>query len=295
VITGSSTVQPISSAVAEQFSEANPDVAPSVDGPGTGDGFKTFCAGEADITGASRKIKDEEATSCADGGVKFVELKVGIDGLTVATNPKNTAVECLDNAALYALMGPESEGFGNWSDANALATELGSKYTTLPDAALDVFGPGEESGTYDTFVEFAIAKTAESREQEKVTRPDYNASANDNVIVEGIEGSDTSLGWVGYAYFKEQGDKMRSIAIADKEGNCVAPTDDTVADGSYPFSRGLYIYVNVDKAKANPAVAGYVDYYLSDEGIASVSEVGYVAEPAAELTAARDSWTAAKA
>jgi phosphate transport system substrate-binding protein len=293
VVSGSSTVQPISSAVAELFAAANPDAAPSVDGPGTGDGFKLFCAGDADVTGASRTIKDEEAASCADAGVNFVELKVGLDGLTVATSPNNTAIECLDNAALYALLGPESEGLGNWSDANALATELGSKYTTLPDAPLDVFGPGEESGTYDTFVEFAIADLAEERGQEEVVRADYSASPNDNVIVQGIEGADTSIGWVGFAYFVEQGDKMRAIAVADDAGTCVTPSVETVSDGSYPFSRELYIYVNVDKAKENPAVKAYVDLYLSDAGIATVSEVGYVAEAAEDLEAARGAWTAA--
>ena len=270
-VTGSSTVEPISIRVGELAGElSGGDLAVTVEGPGTGDGFKKFCAGEGDVTGASRAIKDEEAQACADAGVNYVELQVGIDGLTVATSPNNAAVECLDVPALYALLGPESEGFENWSDANDLATELGSAYVPLPDAPLVISGPGEESGTYDTLVEFVAKKIAEERGTDDAFRADYAASANDNLIVEGIEGSDTSLGWVGYAYYKAEAERMKAIAIADKEGNCVAPTDETVADGSYPFSRPLFIYVNVDKAKENPGVASYVDLYLSEQGFAEV-------------------------
>ena len=287
VVSGSSTVEPISSSVAEAFSAANPKVAISVDGPGTGDGFQLFCAGETDISDASRPIKDEEAQACAEAGIDYVELAVAIDGLTVATNPDNGAVECLDVPALYALIGPESQGFGNWSDAAELGAEVGSALT-FPDAPLDIFGPGEESGTYDTFVEFAIADLAEERGQGEFTRPDYNSSPNDNVIVEGIEGSATSLGWVGFAYYQEQGDKMKGLAIDTGEG-CVLPTPETVADGSYPFSRTLYIYVS-KASMAEPAVKAYVDYYLSDEGIAAVTEVGYVQLPTDVLGATRDAW-----
>lgn len=290
VVSGSSTVEPISSAVAEAFSAANPNVAISVDGPGTGDGFKLFCSGETDISDASRPIKDEEAQSCADAGIEYIELAVAIDGLTVATNPNNSAVECLDIPALYALVGPESTGFGNWSDAAAIGAELGST-SVFPDAPLDVYGPGEESGTYDTFVEFAIDPFAEDRGQDGATRPDYNSSPNDNVIVEGIEGSDTTLGWVGYAYYKEQGEKMKALGIDAGEG-CVVPTEETVQDGSYPFSRTLYIYVSKAAAMEKPAVKAYVDYYLSAEGLASVSEVGYVDLDPATLTATQDAWAA---
>lgn len=293
-VTGSSTVEPISVRVSELADElSGGGLAATVEGPGTGDGFKLFCAGDADVTGGSRAIKDEEAQACADAGVNFVELQVAIDGLTVATNPANTAVECLDTAALYALIGPESEGFANWSDANALATELGSKHVPLPDAPLVITGPGEESGTYDSFVEFAITKIAKEREQDAGTRADYTSSANDNLIVEGIEGSDSSLGWVGYAYYQAEGDSMKAIAIENEDGACVAPTDETIADGSYPFSRPLFVYVNVDNAASNPAVKSFIDLYLSDEGIATVGDAGYVAETAEQLQAARDTWAAA--
>jgi phosphate transport system substrate-binding protein len=153
-VTGSSTVEPISVLVGELADEmSGGNLAVTVEGPGTGDGFKKFCAGEADISDASRPIKDEEAQTCADAGIEFVEIEVAIDGLTVATSPNNTDVTCLDYPAIYSLVGPESEGFGNWSDAQALATELGST-VTFPDADLVITGPGPESGTYDTFVEF---------------------------------------------------------------------------------------------------------------------------------------------
>ena len=164
-VTGSSTVEPISIRVGELADElSSGGLKVTVEGPGTGDGFKKFCGGEADVADASRPINDEEAQLCADGGVEYVELEVAIDGLTVATNPADTAIECLDIPALYALIGPESEGFANWSDANELATEVGSAYAPFPaDAPLVIYGPGEESGTYDSFVEFAIAGLAEER------------------------------------------------------------------------------------------------------------------------------------
>lgn len=292
-VTGSSTVEPISVLVSE-LAETKSDggLAVTVEGPGTGDGFKKFCAGEADITDASRTIKDEEAKQCADAGIEYVELAIAIDGLTVATNPKNTAVECLDVPALYALMGPESEGFKSWKDAAALATELGSK-SVLPDAPLTVTGPGSESGTYDSFVEFAVTKIADERAKDDKLRADYTASPNDNVIVEGIEATDTSLGWVGYAYYEAEKAKMKALGVDGGEG-CVLPTAETIADGSYPFSRTLYMYVSKKAMATNPAIAGYVDLYLSAEGLAKVTEAGYVALPTDKLAATTSAWTAGK-
>ena len=140
-VTGSSTVEPISIKVGELAGTSDEgNLKVTVEGPGTGDGFKKFCAGDGDVTGASRPIKEEEATQCADAGIEYVELAVAIDGLTVATSVNNTAIECLDKAALYALIGPESEGFSSWADGNTLAGELGSAYT-LPDAPLSIYGP----------------------------------------------------------------------------------------------------------------------------------------------------------
>ena len=294
-VTGSSTVEPISTGVAEAFAEANEGFDFTVEGPGTGDGFKKFCAGEADISDASRAIKDEEAAACAEAGIEYVELKVAIDGMSVLTSVNNTAIACLSFPDLYALMGPESTGFAKWSDAAAIATELGSS-TVLPDAELVVTGPGEESGTFDSFVELAIAKIAESREQEPNTRPDYTASANDNAIIDGISGTDTSLGWVGYAFAEENRDKVNEIAIAkEANGECVAPTPETIADGSYPLSRPLFIYVNKAKAAENPAVGAYVDYYLAEGTISTVLEtVPYVNLTPEALAETRTAWEAAK-
>src|SRR5688572_7557127 len=193
VISGSSTVEPISSIVGADFNAANPGVQYSVDGPGTGDGFSQLCEGSIDIADASRAIEEDEAALCEESGVNYIELQVGIDGISVITSPANTAVTCLSFADLYALTGPESQGFQTWDAANALADEIGSgdfgdAHTPFPSMALDITAPGEESGTYDTYVEFVIADLAEARATDEATRPDYQASADDNVIIENIGG-----------------------------------------------------------------------------------------------------------
>lgn len=292
-ISGSSTVLPISQGVAEAFNEENPDVAISVDGPGTGDGFKLFCAGTTDISDASRKIKDTEVQLCADGKVDYIELKVAIDGMSILTSKNDTtAPTCLSFADLYALIGPESEGFDRWKDAQTLATELGST-TTFPDAQLSIYGPGEESGTYDYFVEQVVTPIATERSKDKVTRKDYQSSPNDNVIIEGIAGSDTSLGWVGYAYAEENLDKVKFVEVAGKDGTCVAPTTDTIASATYPLARDLYIYVNKDKAAANPALAAFVDFYLAEGTVSTINEtVGYIDLAPDVLAASRAAWDA---
>ena len=288
VVSGSSTVEPISAAVGTAFQEAAPGVAVNVDGPGTGDGFARLCAGEIDIADASRAIKDEEAAACADAGITYTELYIGVDALTVATNPNNADISCLTFADLYALIGPESEGFENWSDAQDLATELGST-TTFPDAPLVITGPGQESGTYDYFVETVIAPIAEERGVDAAARLDYNASPNDNVIVEGIEGDDSSLGWIGFAYFQAEADRMKAIEIDGGDG-CVAPSVETALDGSYPISRPLYIYVSNTSIEENPAVVPFVDFYLA--GLeASVGDAGYAPLPEDTYQETLAAWT----
>ena len=294
VISGSSTVEPISSLVAELFQDANPDVTITVEGPGTGDGFELFCAGEIDISDASRPIEDDEAKNCEKAGVDYVELEVALDGLTVMTSPANEAVTCLNLGDLYALLGPESEGFSTWSDADALANEVGGT-DSFPDTSLDVTGPGEESGTYDAMIDLAgIEDTAIGRDvpedEAAALRPDYQSSPNDNIIIQGIEGSDSSLGWVGFAYAQNAGEGVKELEI-DGGGGCVAPTYESISDASYPLSRSLYIYVNTEKAAENAALSAYVDYYLSDEGITAVAEAGYVDLPADRLEAARTAWS----
>jgi len=298
-VSGSSTVLPISQGVAEAFNATNPGVAVSVDGPGTGDGFKLFCKGETDISDASRAIKDEEKKLCSDGGIEYIELKIAIDGLSILTSKNNSsAPECLSYADLYALVGPESEGFKNWKDAQALATELGST-TKFPDASLTISGPGEESGTYDYFVEQIVTPTATARKLEEAkltaTRKDYQSSPNDNVIIEGIAGSDTSLGWVGYAYAEENLDKVKFFKVAKEAGKCVDPTTETIASNEYPLSRPLFIYVNKAKVASNPALAPFVDFYLKDGTIADVNnDVGYVDLAPDVLAQSRSTWEGAK-
>jgi len=268
-VSGSSTVEPISIAVGNAFADANPDVAITVQGPGTGDGFAQFCAGETDISDASRPIKSAEVETCADNGIDFVELKVAVDGLSVITSAENDSVECLSFVDLYALLGPDALGVNNWSDATEAAdvvagtvTDLGAVHTPYPDADLTVTAPGEESGTFDSFVEIVIEEVGDELGVEDANvRPDYTASPNDNVIIEGVSANPTSLGWVGYAFVEENLDVVKPLQIDGGEG-CVAPTPETIATGEFPIARDLYIYVSMPALDANEALAPFVDYYL---------------------------------
>lgn len=293
VISGSSTVEPISALNAEKFNEGNV-LAISVSGPGTGDGFKMFCNAEIDIADASRPIKDEERAECEKNGVDYVELKIANDGLSVITSKQNDAVKCLAFGDLYALLGPESNGFTQWSDADKLSQEVGGKFAPYQDKQLAITAPGEESGTYDSFIELALKDIAEERGQQAAVRKDYTSSPNDNVIVQAIAGSPSTLGWVGYAFVVENLDKVKAIEVDGGKG-CVAPTDATVADASYPLSRPLFIYVNKQKAVASKGVRDFVDFYLSDAGIASVSEAGYVKLSDSDYQKARQTWEAVTA
>ncbi|MGH8953015.1 MAG: substrate-binding domain-containing protein [Acidimicrobiia bacterium] len=296
VVSGSSTVEPITARVGEAFDGANPGVATSVEGPGTGDGFARFCAGETDISDASRPISDEEIAECEAAGIEYVELHIATDGLTVMTNPTNEAVTCLAFTDLYALLGPESEGFANWSDANELAAELGAPNAPYAEESLVITAPGEESGTYDSFVELVIAEIAEERlgEDNDFTRADYNASANDNVIVQGITENPTSLGWVGFAFFEENQDVLKAIEIDSGESGCVAPSTETIASFEYPLARPLFIYVTTNDLASRPDLSAFGDFYVSDEGLAFVSEAGYVQLPAEDIEATRAAWEGAR-
>lgn len=294
-VSGSSTVEPISAANARKFNSENPDVAISVEGPGTGDGFELFCNGETDISDASRPIDtEEEVPLCEENGVEFIELKVGIDGIAVLTSVDNTEIECLSFRDLYALLGAESEDFKTWADANELAEEIGAEHAPYPDVPLEITAPGEESGTYDSFAEIVLEDIAyEERkisEDESPIRPDYQASPNDNVIIEGIKGSASSLGWVGFAFYAQNQDTVRAIPVAEEGDDCVEPTVETIQAVEYPISRNLYIYVNKAKVAENPALEAYVDFYMSDEGFATVSEVGYVDLAEDEIENTRSVW-----
>lgn len=288
-ISGSSTVEPITSLVAENFQGQNAGVDIAVEGPGTTDGFVKFCAGETDINDASRVISDEEIAACQAGGVDYIELAIGKDALTVVANPENP-VDCLALGDLYALFGPESKGFANWSDADALAKEVGGN-GSFPDLPLTIVAPGEESGTYGSFIDLATKSIAGERGQDPddVLRPDYQISADDNVIIDNAEGTPGGLGFVGFSYAQNAGAQVKELQV-DNGGGCVSPGVETVNDGTYPLGRTLFIYVSKEKLASSPALKAFVDYYLSDEGIASVTDVQYIALPDADLEASRSTW-----
>jgi len=300
VISGSSTVQPISNLVAELFNdEVAPGVAISVDGPGTSDGFVLFCDGETDVQDASRAIEQEEIDACAANGVEYAEIQVAYDGLSVMTNPANADVSCLNNGDLYALFGPQSNGIDTWNGADSLASEVGGT-GGFPSLPLEITAPGEESGTYDAFIDLSgiediAIEQGVPEDEAGALRTDYQGSPDDNVIIAAMEGSDSPLGFVGYAFAEGAGEGVKILEIDDGSG-CVAPTRDTIADGSYPLSRPLFIYVNTGNLADSPALQAFVDYYMTDTGmIEAVTGVGYVELPADLIEASRTAWESASA
>ena len=282
LVSGSSTVEPISVRVAELFETVNPDVRVDVDGPGTGDGFALFCDGLTDISDASRPIRDSEAATCAENGVEFTEILVGIDGIAVMTNEANTAIDCVSFEDLYSLIGPESEGIDNWAGGNDLLGE------GLPDAPLGIFGPGVESGTFDSFVEIVIEDIAEEQGVEATTRTDYSPSADDSQILGGIQTSDTSLGWVGFAFAEPAPVKL--LEVENEDGTCVPANAETIASNEYPISRNLFIYVNDGNAAEKPGLQEFVDFYVNDGLDTAVAEVGYVELTDASKDEVRAAW-----
>jgi phosphate transport system substrate-binding protein len=294
-VSGSSTVLPISSLVAELFNEdVSPNVQITVDGPGTGDGFVLFCDGETDVSDASRPIEQEEADACSKNGIEYIELAVAYDGITVMTNPANADVTCLNKGDLYALFGPESDGIDTWDGADSLAQQVGGT-DGFPNAPLEITAPGEESGTYDAFIELAgIEDTALAQgvaeDKAASLRTDYQASPDDNVIITAMEGSDSPLGFVGFAYAENAADQVKILQV-DGGSGCIEPTRDTIADASYPLSRTLYVYVNRAKLADSPALQSFVDYYVSDSGlIDAVDQTGYVELPTDQIAATRSTW-----
>lgn len=241
-------------------------------------------------------------SACGGGSTPTAPTATSAPGGTPApaSAPAGAAAPaCLSFADIYALVGPESLGFTDWSQATEIASALGSS-TVFPTLPLTITGPGEESGTFDSFVELTgIAGAAEERgipEDQATIRPDYTANANDNAIIEGVAGSAGSFGWVGFAFLEENLDKVKPISIAkEPNGTCVEPTATSIASNDYPISRDLYIYVNKAKIAENPAVAAFVDYYLADGTIDGVlQKVPYVPLAADALKASQDTWAAAK-
>jgi phosphate transport system substrate-binding protein len=291
-ISGSSTVEPITSLVAEKFQAEHPGVQIAVDGPGTSDGFELFCNGETDVSDASRATHEEELAACREQGIEPVELEIGLDALTVVGNPENP-LDCLSFGDLYALFGPESEGFASWADANALAAEVGGA-GGFPDEPLTIVAPGTESGTFGSFIEIALGDLLEERGQEEALRTDYQSSADDNVIIDNAAGNPSGLGFVGFSYAQAAGGAIKEFQV-DGGSGCVEPSAETVIDGSYPIARSLYVYVNPNRVAENPALEPFVDFYLTEEGLASVEEVEYVGLPADRLDASRAAWKEATA
>ena len=186
----------------------------------------------------------------------------------------NSPIECVTFNDIYGLVGPESTGFGSWADANSLIQELGGA-GDLPDAPLDIFGPGEESGTFDSFIEIVLEDIADERGQEAITRPDYNPSADDNVILQGIQGSDTSFGWVGFAFAANAAD-VKLLQVDNGESGCIEANPDTIATAEYPIARPLFIYVNNAKYAESAALQAFTEFYLGTGLDQAVGEVGYV-------------------
>ena len=275
-VDGSSTVAPISKAIAEDFAKANPGVKVPVGTSGTGGGFKKFCAGDTDISNASRPIKEKEAETCKAAGVEFIELPVAIDGLTVVVNKENTWAKCLTIAELNTIWGPESEGkVTTWNQVRP----------DFPNEPLALFGAGADSGTFDYFTE-AVNK------KEKVIRKDYQPSEDDNLTIKGVQGGKGGMGFFGVAYYEENAKTLNAVEVDGGKG-CVAPTAENINAGTYaPLSRPLFIYVN-KKSLARPEVKAFVDFYFKD--IKVVKEVGYIPLPEAALPKILERVSAGKA
>jgi phosphate transport system substrate-binding protein len=268
-IDGSSTVAPLTDAVSEEFAAVQPDVTVNLGESGTGGGFERFCeTGDTDISNASRPIKEEEAALCAENGIEFTEIRVGTDALTMVVNPETDFVTCLTTEEIVKLWGPE--GATSWDQVNP----------EFPAEPVEVFAPGADSGTYDFFNE-TVLEPSDIEEP----RQDFNASEDDNVIAQGIIGTPGAWGYFGFAYYQENSETVTAVEYDAGEG-CVAPSAETAQDGSYGLTRPLFIYVK-NESLARPEVAEYTTFYL-DNVESLIEEVGYVPEPAEELTAAQD-------
>jgi len=259
-VDGSSTVFPITEAVAEEFQiSKRGKVHVTVGIAGTGGGFKKFCRGETEISDASRPITAAEMATCAQAGIKYIELPIAYDALTVVVNPKATWIDQISIADLKKMWEPAAQGVvTQWSQVNA----------KWPKAKMKLYGPGNDSGTFDYFTEAVNGK-------QKSSRGDYTASEDDNVLVQGVEADENAMAYFGYAYYAANAAKMKALKIVNASGQAVGPSEAAVLDGSYnPFSRPLFIYVNAEAAK-KPEVKEFVEFYLT-KGAQFVKEVKYV-------------------
>lgn len=256
-VDGSSTVYPITLAVAEEFSIENPASNVSVAFSGTGGGFSKFCAGETQISDASRIIKQSEIDACAEGGVDFVEIPVAFDALTVAVNVENDWAQCMTVDELSKAW-RAGEGVTTWADIRA----------GWPEEEIEFYAPGVDSGTFDYFVEEIIG-------DDNQIRTDFFPSEDDNVLVQGVEGNRYAMSFFGYAYYLEEADRLNAVSIDDGDG-CVEPSTSTIESGTYtPLARPLFIYVSVEAAETNATVQQFVEYYLSDDARPLIADTGY--------------------
>ena len=274
-VDGSSTVYPITEAVAEEFQKAvRGKTKVTVGISGTGGGFKKFCRGETDISNASRPILKKEMEDCKKAGIEYIELPVAFDALTVIVNPKNTWANELTVAELKKMYEPAAQGkINNWKQIRA----------SFPDAPLKLAGAGADSGTFDYFTEAIVGKA-------KSSRGDYLATEDDNVTIQFVARDPHAIGYLGLAYYVENKDKVKAVAIKmNEEAPAVMPSLETVNKGTYqPLSRPIFIYVN-RKSADNPEVAAFVEYYLKN-GAKLAKEVGYVDLPAKAYAMALDNF-----
>jgi phosphate transport system substrate-binding protein len=265
-VDGSSTVFPITEAMAEEFQKANKGIKVTVGIGGTGGGFKKFCRGEIDISDASRPIRDVEREECKKNNVEYIELPIALDALTVMVNPKNDWAKEMTVAELKKIWEPEAQGkIMNWKQVRA----------SFPDRPLKLYGAGVDSGTYDYFTAAIVGK-------EHSSRGDFTASEDDNVLVQGIAGDLNALGFFGLAYYLENKDKLKAVAVKLKDDSkAVEPSVETARDGTYqPLSRPIFIYVSKKAAETKPEVVQFVDFYLNKNHASKlVKEVGYVPLP----------------
>ena len=262
-IDGSSTVFPVTEAVAEDFQKAKRRaVQVTVGISGTGGGFKKFCRGEIDISNASRPILRKEMDDCKAAGIEYYELPVAFDALTVVINPKNGFIKQLTVAEMKKMWEPAAQGkVTTWKQVNP----------AWPDQPLKLFGPGADSGTFDYFTEAVVGKS-------KSSRGDFTASEDDNVLVQGVARDVNALGYFGYAYFIENQDKLRAVPIVNEKGQAVAPSLEAVLKGDYsPLARPIFIYVNA-KSLDKPEVREFVEFYMKNGG-SLAKEVKYVPLP----------------
>lgn len=276
-IDGSSTVYPITEAVAEEYQKAKKGaIRVTVGISGTGGGFKRFCRGETDISDASRPIKDSEIKACKEQGIEFIELPVAYDGLAVVLNPKNTWVKSVTVADLKKIWEPEAKG---------KVTKWNQVRPEWPDAPLKLFGPGADSGTFEYFTEAIVGKA-------KASRGDFTASEDDNVLVQGVAGDKNAIGYFGLAYYEENKDKLK-VAPVDGGKGPVVPSLQTVENGTYePLSRPLFIYISA-KSATKPEVKEFVDYYLKNAQ-KLVKQAKYIPLPAKAYTLAQERFSKMK-